>query len=813
MANTLTRTGSIREGFEYQDLYGVAILIEWLEHPERYDWVAFEEDDFGFLDDVVRCTPGQRLTLSQVKHSAVEGSSRVEFSLHELLEKRKGKRGFKESLLQKWFTSWIGAIEQHRFIEVHAELLTNRTASDVLLSFTKKDSSTGVLTLDVKKLRSKAKDEWKALLQQTSKKVSLVQRFLNNFVLKFDYLDIEVQRTALFHRAEALGISQSGFSNLEEMARRWAKRRPTDRFIRLSDVRAAVGWNVPRPLNELFSLPKDFVQVAPELVLELIDKFKNVKGGAVLIQGTPGSGKSTFLSSLYQQIRNAGLHCVRHHYFINRDDPERLTRLDFQAASESILNALIQEVAASVPNLNPEPVRFGTIVHQVAGSLAQKKKTLVLIVDGLDEVERSASALELQRFLRDLLPVEAGLWLVFGTRPLDEQKVSFLLSDNVPNQNRIVVPLFDRTLCAQLLDRNSDWLKLHEHDKEEFLWAFFEATHGHPLHCRYVLEALKQKRTDNYFRASDLDRIPPFGNDLQDFYSRLWVGANEETKEIASLLALASFPVSSTEIVGILETAATSGNQFLRALEMLRPFINDTPQTIELFHTSFGEFIRRTREYETLKVSLLRKLATWLQDKGPEQLRWAHLNRILYFQGNPEPLLQTVNRDWLIQAIEDARPSNQTVDQIEWATHAAMEKLAFDRALYSGQLNTYLQESWSSNEHIWDSIDLLARRLKKKTSIDPSSLTTEIQTRSPNFLLELGADLAAAGNSDRLREILFELNRRLTTKRKSMLGRAENEYDKNVKALAVIAARARIRHEAVSSSWLALRTSESALSC
>src|SRR2546430_208025 len=100
---TLTRTGSIREGFEYQDLFGVAVLIEWLEHPERYEWVAFEEDDFGFLDDVIRCTPDLKLTLSQVKHSGVPEASRTEVSLSELLEQRKGKKGPKGSLLQKWF--------------------------------------------------------------------------------------------------------------------------------------------------------------------------------------------------------------------------------------------------------------------------------------------------------------------------------------------------------------------------------------------------------------------------------------------------------------------------------------------------------------------------------------------------------------------------------------------------------------------------------------------------------------------------------------------------------------------------------------
>src|SRR6266568_367289 len=797
MTDPLTRTGSIREGFEYQDLYGVAVLIEWLEHPDRYEWVAFEEDEFGFLDDVVRCTPDLKLTLTQIKHSGIPGASRIDVSLSELLDRPKGKKASKESLFQKWFKSWVSAIEQQRFIDVRAELLTNRTAADSLVSFTKKDSSTGLLTLDATKLESNAPDEWALLFEQAGEKASLVESFLDKLVFRFDYLEIEVHRTSSSLRAEALGISTAGFRDLEDAARKWAKRRPADGLIRLSNVRTAAGWNVPHPLNELFSLPKDFVDTGPELVQGLIEKFRDVNGGAVLIHGSPGSGKSTFLSSLYRRTRESGINCIRHHYFIHRDDPERSVRLEFEAASESILKSLINEVSDSLPNLNPEPVRFAQILHHVASSLADKKETMVLIVDGLDEVERSASAIELQRFLRDLLPIGTGLWVVFGTRPLHEQKVSFLLSDIVSEQNRIPVPLFDRTTCKQLIEANSDWLKIHEHEHEEFLWTFLDATRGHPLHCRYVLEALRQKGQDNYFRATDISRIPAFGNNLLDFYTRLWLGTDEATKEIALLLALASFPVSSGEIVGILESQNVPGSQLLRALVTLKPFVNDDSQNIELFHTSFGEFIRSTKEYETLSKSLLRRLADWLQHRGPENLRWAHLNRILYFQGNPGPLLKTINRSWLIQAVLDARPADQVVDQIEWATQAAMEKSAFGEALLAGQLNLYLQDSWTSNEEIWDSIDVLVRRLNKKTSINRSALTAEIQTRSPNFLLELGTDLALVGDMDALREIISELNSRFSRKRKSMLGRAENEYDKNAHALIIIAAKAREPHKRV----------------
>jgi hypothetical protein len=262
MGDTLTRTGSIREGFEYQDLYGVAVLIEWLEHPERYDWVAFEEDDFGFLDDVVRCTPDLKLTLSQIKHSGISGSYRLEISLSQLLEQPKGKKGSKSSLLQKWFKSWVDAVDQHRFSDVGAELLTNRTAADSLLRLIKKDSDTGLLTLDANKLKSDASAEWKALLAQTGADASLVENFLDELVLRFDYLEIDVQRAALSLRAQALGISSSGFRDLEDAARKWAK-------PKFQPARSAVFCfpggsksNNARHSPDVFFAPKNFVALA-----------------------------------------------------------------------------------------------------------------------------------------------------------------------------------------------------------------------------------------------------------------------------------------------------------------------------------------------------------------------------------------------------------------------------------------------------------------------------------------------------------------------------------------------------------------------
>lgn len=118
----LTRTGPIREGLEYQDLYGVSILMEWLEHPSRYVWVKFEANEFASLDDVVALSPEQHLRLIQIKHSSSADLFSTPFTMDELIKKPSRSEN---SLFRKWFTSWLDARNTGNFREIAVELINN----------------------------------------------------------------------------------------------------------------------------------------------------------------------------------------------------------------------------------------------------------------------------------------------------------------------------------------------------------------------------------------------------------------------------------------------------------------------------------------------------------------------------------------------------------------------------------------------------------------------------------------------------------------------------------------------------------------
>src|SRR5208283_2067838 len=255
MSERRTRTGSIREGIEYQDLYGVAILIGWLERPESYAWVKFEADEFGSLDDIATCTRGTNLLLIQIKHSINPDLPQAEFSLGEAIQTPSSEASKRRSLFQKWFSSWRAAKDSGQFVSITARLLTNRSAGSSLLQLISFDPKTGTLHIDPDKVSSSASEQWEELLRQAQGSQDGLKQFLSILEFYFDSPEIAIQRTALQIRARNLGITDAGYASLESVAKEWAAKRDLPRlggFIHIDDVRVAAQWAIPRGFNQRF---------------------------------------------------------------------------------------------------------------------------------------------------------------------------------------------------------------------------------------------------------------------------------------------------------------------------------------------------------------------------------------------------------------------------------------------------------------------------------------------------------------------------------------------------------------------------------
>src|SRR6267378_1432213 len=97
-----TRTGTIRGGLEYQDSYAILKFVEWLEHPQRYEWMQMEFTDAGYLDDLVTASPEYVREICQIKFSVHPEVPTSDWKWKTLLSKGKSA---KETLFEKWASS------------------------------------------------------------------------------------------------------------------------------------------------------------------------------------------------------------------------------------------------------------------------------------------------------------------------------------------------------------------------------------------------------------------------------------------------------------------------------------------------------------------------------------------------------------------------------------------------------------------------------------------------------------------------------------------------------------------------------------
>ena len=88
MKTLYTRTGARRSGDDYQDVIALDLLVEMLEHPDRYQWIQVEADDFDYLDDIVALKTDGEYIVKQAKFSTNPEAKEDYLTWDDLLSQR-----------------------------------------------------------------------------------------------------------------------------------------------------------------------------------------------------------------------------------------------------------------------------------------------------------------------------------------------------------------------------------------------------------------------------------------------------------------------------------------------------------------------------------------------------------------------------------------------------------------------------------------------------------------------------------------------------------------------------------------------------
>ncbi|TLD71936.1 ATP-binding protein [Phragmitibacter flavus] len=702
LENIFTRPGPIRAGNDYQDIVAVGMLLDWMEFPDEYECMQVEAEDSGCLDDIRVHRADGKIELVQVKFSTSPHADDDPWEWRSLLQDRPSRRQGERlpSLLKRWIESWKLVRASHSNVSVR--ILSNRRAGGDLNDCLQDDY------VCWEEIASEAK----ALLrEQVGEEDARAFFEACVFMLGRDglerYEQIEKQR---FLRLKG---NELGWLSLKQTVGQWAieRNKPSaGGHIYLDHILEAAKWAIPKSLSQRFEVPNDFLEPDPDFVKSLKEEVSDLTARCHFLAGFPASGKSTFVSWLFNQFEEDGVPVIRHHYFLSIGDRSK-GRLDHEVAAESLLADLRQRHRRALGEhyaKNPRAESLAECLEVVGANYLAENRTLILIIDGLDHVWREHGSLdELRRLMDILLPPPPGVSVLMVSQPVGDDQLPQRVRQCAPREEWILMPSFGLNQINQWLDIYEDYLPSSyrngnkKYQREQLAWALLARCDGQPLHLRYSWNYLVQHRIP--ISAQEVDKLPrcPDG-DIRQYYQELWQCLSPSGRISLMLLVLCEWPWPTGGMVEALRAAGEAPSDAQRGFEDIRHLLKSSRLGVEPYHQSLAVSIRERPETEQYSASLRSAASVWLTSSAPEYWRWANQWELCAVLGNVKPLIEGPSREWTVKSIMEFRPPSDRIRMLERAGWEAAELRCWDRVVevgiwleYSERLGNNGDESWA----------------------------------------------------------------------------------------------------------------------
>lgn len=650
-------------GYVYQNLVGLELLCDWLDDPTLFKWVKFEAEDevAKGLDDIVALHNDDTYTLFQVKFTVNSEDSNNALNWGWLL----GQKGKGRSNLQKWVDAFFSLGQE---AIKNAALITNRKPD--------RDFEAQLDSLSNRLVFNNVPQIHRDLiLEQIG--IKKAEAFFSSFEFRHSYQGYTSLERNLQNRLIPLHTTGEGWLNLFRDAIDWAVRKEfpkPDGKITLNILRSTIDQRRPKPLVQSFRIPEGYLPPNKEFAEQFIENISKQKSNNVVLWGSPGQGKSTFISYLCDKLSEQKTPYIRHHYFLDlQDQSDRFTL-------GSVANSLISQMEIRhlnhVKGLNTNADQLRDWILKCAEGYNQEGKPFVIVIDGLDHVwrENDRNKETLDSLFKTILPVPENVVLLIGTQKVSAEQLPHNFDRFIPEESWIELPKMSLLSIKGWLTSmyDSKRFEFPEHAEKdegnaltELSKAFEASTNGHPLILTYTFEELAREHrvltTD--LVTSNTTSLP---KDIADYYRILWANLSYQAKDALYLAAEAGFvwPVLGLEAclnVATGELRKQIGHLFYQAEigEMA-------------FHGSLFVFVQAISEYAERIVLLRPKILDWLEISAPVYLRWGWLWIYKARLGDSTDLLTLPNRTWLINSLAKAYPSSQMIKIYEEAETVAV---------------------------------------------------------------------------------------------------------------------------------------------
>ena len=749
-----TRTATRRSGDDYQDLVAAKKMLAFLNNPSLYQWIRLEAREAGKLDDVVVLRVDDTIEATQVKFSTdvLREGDPLTWSI--LL--RRGNQGRSPSLVQEWWDSVV-ALDQE-YGRTVPRLFSNRKAGDDLFL-----TATG--RIDVDKTSPDVLEQITTILGDDT------DDFIERLCFEIDELGLPDLKERLQREFQSLGLPETNWLGFMDAIRSWIRceNLPPNGELRISNLRLACGWTQLSPLNQDLEVPADYVLADKDCHQDLLQQVIDGNDPVIVLTAGPGIGKSTYLSFLVNSLHQSDCHVVRHHYSLG-PGRDRLERVEFHRIAESLMADLQIEVLPYLTGLetqNPNPAQDLRIwLVEIGKRLSEKGKQLVVVIDGLDHVWRANDSRdELTKLFDQLLPAPPGVVLVVGTQPVQDTQLPASLIKHAPRKSWIELPPLDKPAVREWLDHHqnlvpSTWFAgNHEWHLVQLTESLHQRTGGHPLLIRYIVERIAG--AGKYLTSSEVEAIPePPANSVEEYYRPLWANLPLHARDVMFLFAIARFhwPLS-----GLHETLRMAGYDQANGaagVDAVQHLLRNNRTGWQPFHNSVLLFALEQPDFESRRDALRQATINWLEEKAPAYLRRSHLWLLQREAGDPNPLMEGTDRQWVVEAIAASDSLTELENILQAAAYESIKAQDFPRYVDRGILADVVEHTVATQH------DALRWIFEAQLSIESGGELadrgiTRLSELSDSAVASLGFYYYEKGNSFDAANCFAQIRRRL----------------------------------------------------
>lgn len=671
------RGSSRRKGDDYQDLIALRLALEHYIARNPFEmYLEFEHS--GNLDDIV-LFHGSHIAAYQVRYSV---NPLGVYRIDDLTDPTS------RAYLARFADSWARLRARAPQHSLTAHLCSNRSP-DAALADLLTPSGAVKPTVIANRRRGTARQLRARLHAATGLDEDSFRKFLADFRFSLRQppladLEQHIRATLLDHK---LGFSDSAvYFHLREAVFRHAVHshdaltpESLDSLFEPSHGRLLV--------PQVFPLDRGTLVDRPTLSRRLDDILPRLDASYLVVTGLPGSGKSTALTAYFDTTRSDLYEVFRYYCFVGVHDNLQTLRVRANALHANLIAAFSRRYPDVITRrFDHSQTNFLDSLRAVADHIRKSQRKLILLLDGLDHVERLAP--DLRDTVLSALPptLPPGVVVIIGTQEL-HQWPHFLKQARASPDMHIRMPPFSESETFDYLVTkraisglsNADVLDLHNQSE------------GLPLHLRYTAEVLLASDCPSSAIAS---LSPANDGDIRQYYALLWqeldsVGS-ANARHLCAVMACLRFAVHRDELFSLVGDALTRPD-FEDAYKLTRHLFRHFDNKLVVFHSSFSEFVFSQLPDDWLR-QVRRNIGAFLRRERYSPRWFTHVFELAYDVGDYDYSCSEVGAEFVERALLRCRPSHEIRNAISIAIESARELRDFAHLSRLGILSATTEE-------------------------------------------------------------------------------------------------------------------------